>query len=295
MQEIRQLITRGRIKPALDQLEQRLAGTDLQTEITLLQARYHALERERRLGTLSNADANLERNRVVAAILELLDQAEEELDLPAGPAPAGSPPPEPEKERPSAGIYFSYAWEKEAQPPGDKETVVDQLYEALAADGFRVLRDNQTINYGGLISQFIEDLGQGDLICVFISDKYLRSSYCMHELYEIARNSKWNKSHFAGRILPVPLESIRFDDPDVLDLYFDHWEQEKDKWARFIQRRQDQVSREQSNRYHRVQEIHQHIGQLTDWLADINAGSLKLISENDFAVVKEAIVARTGG
>ena len=188
-------------------------------------------------------------------------------------------------------VYFSYA-------RGEQENIVDGLYTALLADdpSYQLLRDTMDIEYGGLISEFMQAMGKGELIVVFLSDAYIRSPYCMYELYEIARNCKFEKDLFSQKVLPVPLEQLKLDDPIFLEEYFTYWEDEKKTWQDFVQKRMERgnPSRAQSDRLFRVQEVERHLGDLADWLQDMNAARVKLLSDNDFAPIKEAIARRLG-
>lgn len=74
-QQIQTLIAQGKIKEALSLLLQ----TD--SEIINLQSRLSRLEKQDRIGTISTADANLERNRIRNALLEWLDINNTENDL----------------------------------------------------------------------------------------------------------------------------------------------------------------------------------------------------------------------
>ncbi|MDX2248000.1 MAG: caspase family protein [Bacteroidia bacterium] len=196
---------------------------------------------------------------------------------------------------PKPKIYFSYAGETDGTEKG-RSAIVDALYQTLEKENFIVIRDKMNLEYGGLISNFMEKIGRGELIVVFISDQFLRSAYCMHELYEIARNNKWEKELFSRRILPVRLEPLKLDDPASLEPYFEYWEQEVVKWHTFIKKRMEKgnVSRAQQERYMMVREISQQFGDLADWLEDIHAMTLPLLSENDFQRVKETILKRVG-
>jgi internalin A len=202
------------------------------------------------------------------------------------------PSDDPAKKTQAKKIYFSYAWGDEEERGESREKIVDELYQSLKKDGFNVLRDKMDSHYGDMISSFMQDIGMGDLIVVFVSDKYARSPYCMNELYEIARNSKFDKQLFTERILPVRVEQIKFDDPNVLDNYFDHWENEEQKWASFIKKRLQKVTEAQSRRYHMAQKINNKFGELSDWLTDINASTCKLLSQDDFQEVKDVIITR---
>lgn len=185
-------------------------------------------------------------------------------------------------------IYFSYAW-GDKEKGETREEIVNQLYDSLKEDNFEVVRDKMDLGYRGLISEFMKEIGEGDLIVVVISDKYVKSPYCMFELYEIARNCKFDKSLFARRILPIMVEFIDFSDPFILEPYFEHWEKEEQKWEEFVKKRADKISQDQFNRYEKVKLIHGNIGKLGDWLIDMNTLNPKLLSENNFEEIKKAI------
>lgn len=200
---------------------------------------------------------------------------------PIAPPPPGKPK-----------IYFSYAWGDPDETGESREKIVDELYESLTQDGFDVRRDKMSLEYGGLISTFMDEIGTG-LVVVFVSDKYARSPYCMNELFEIARNGKLDRQLFSERVLPIAVERIKFDDPDVLEIYFDHWEKEESKWVAFVQKRISQVTEAQTRRLHITKKIRQHSGDLYDWLTDMNAKTQALLRDNDFAEVKKRILALT--
>jgi len=146
-----------------------------------------------------------------------------------------------------------------------------------------------------MLSEFIKSMGEGDLVVVFLSDKYLRSEYCMHELREIGRNNKFDKMLFTKHVLPIRVEeNLKLSDPMVLDKYFDHWNEEKEKWKSFISKRLEQgnLNKSQSLRSIMIQNIHNDFGDLSDWLMDIFASTHALLSQNDYQMVREAIEKR---
>jgi len=63
--------------------------------------------------------------------------------------------------------------------------VVDELHSALETDGFHPVRDRDQIRPGDRISRFISRLTSADLVVTVVSDKYLRSFYCMYEIYRL--------------------------------------------------------------------------------------------------------------
>ena len=279
--QIRDLVGKSKLEAAIKVLAEEQLDSAVQ-----LQQRLKAMNKQLNEGVVGFDRYNTERNKISRAILDSIKY----LDLQKQEPPKRETVKE---NKPVLGekIYFSYAWGDEAT--GDRLVkLVNQMYTSLLSEGFNVLRDAMDVEYGGLISQFMKELGTGDLIVVFVSDNYAKSPYCMFELFEIARNSNWDKELFRSRILPIPLERIRFDQPEVIDHYFDHWEKEEKRWEELIKKRFSQTSEAQHQRYIKTRKINQSFGQLSDWLVDINASTTKLLSENDFQMIKEAIKNR---
>lgn len=283
MEDIKKLIGEARLKEAIDALISSVPA-HLRNDVLELQRRLNDLKREEMSGILSFDEAGRERSKITRAALALCDTANQ--------PPTTHPEASDHPVTGNAKIYFSYAWGDPNETDVSRETIVNELYDSLKTDGFQVLRDKMNIEYGGLISAFMDKIGKGDLIVVFVSDKYARSPYCMFELYEIARNNKWEKQLFASRILPVAVERIHFDDPEVLDTYFEHWEKEETKWANLIQKRLNQINEAQLKRYNNTKAINQNFGNLSDWLTDMNAKTEAILRDNDFAEVKNAILTR---
>jgi hypothetical protein len=90
--------------------------------------------------------------------------------------------------------YVSYARADGSDP--NRERDVDRLCAEAQRRGISVLRDKNDLRLGELISDFMKQLGESDKVFVFLSDKYLQSTYCMFELFELWRNSKQNKAEF---------------------------------------------------------------------------------------------------
>ena len=79
-------------------------------------------------------------------------------------------------------VFVSYAW------GGESERTVDELEQAFAARGLRVVRDKKDLGYKGSIEAFEQRIGRGQCVVLVISDKYLRSPHCMYELLKMQEN-----------------------------------------------------------------------------------------------------------
>src|SRR5512138_1764588 len=117
-------------------------------------------------------------------------------------------------------VFISYAW------GGEREAIVNQIDEALAKRGIKIIRDKRALGYKGSIKEFMERIGQGRCVIVVISDKYLRSPNCMFELVEIAENKQ-----FHDRVFPVVLSDANIYDPIKRIEYVKHWEAKRKELA----------------------------------------------------------------
>ena len=69
---------------------------------------------------------------------------------------------------------------------------------------------------------------------MFISSKYLRSPYCMFELFELWRNSKENKSDFIQKVRLFTLDGTKIGTPTEWLDYTSYWVKERDKLRKKI-------------------------------------------------------------
>jgi internalin A len=122
---------------------------------------------------------------------------------------SGNPSPQPESPdapsmltqlqfsaEPAAAIRYgvSYGW------TDDSSKRVDELCQAAEARSITILRDTTTLRLGDRIAPFMQQLASQDRIFVILSDKYLKSAYCMYELFEIWRNARFNDADFLARV-----------------------------------------------------------------------------------------------
>jgi len=193
-----------------------------------------------------------------------------------------------------AEIFFSYAWGDKQEAGDSREKIVNALYQSLSNDSFQVIRDKYNLEYKGFISDFMKRIGKGKCIIIAISQKYVKSPYCMFELYEIARNSNFDKTQFRDKVIPVMVEFVDFTSPAVIEDHLLYWENEYKKWEELIKKRAGQVSVEQMQRYDKIKMIYQNFGKLTEWIIDMNTLTPQLLSVDNFAEIKKAIIEKGG-
>ena len=72
-------------------------------------------------------------------------------------------------------------------------------------------------------------LTRADLVVAVISDKYLRSPYCMIEIYELLQRCQGDLDEMVERVVPVVLPGGEDFDPLERQVYADHWAAEEEK------------------------------------------------------------------
>ncbi len=190
------------------------------------------------------------------------------------------------KEPEQNSIFFSYAWGEE------REKIVDELYSSLKADKeYILIRDKKNLGYRELISGFMKKIGQGDCIVVVISDKYLRSEYCMFELYEIFRNSKFETDELQQKIFPIYVENISLNRPKLQQEYIKFWQEQEDDWNE-VKSTSRNFTEKQNQQFLRIKRINAELGDLLMLLSDMNALTKEILSDNNFEIIKNAIKQR---
>jgi hypothetical protein len=76
MKKVHEYIAKGRVEDALEALEE-IAPGHLQNDLLQLKNRFSKLQRDSRKGILSSSEEGLEHNKIVAAILDLVEEAED--------------------------------------------------------------------------------------------------------------------------------------------------------------------------------------------------------------------------
>lgn len=184
-------------------------------------------------------------------------------------------------------VFISYAWGEETH---ERETIVNQLDQALQKRGLKIIRDKRDLGYKGMIRQFMERIGEGSCVIVVISDKYLRSKNCMYELVEIAENKD-----FANRIFPIVLSDAKIYDGTDRIQYISHWEKKEEELEAQMRGLKNlsnlQGVNEEINDYHRFRN---EIDDLTTRLKNMNSLSPDILRESDFQQLYDALVERMG-
>jgi hypothetical protein len=180
-------------------------------------------------------------------------------------------------------IFFSYAWDQD-------EALIMQLYNSLKKDGFNVIKDKENMGYKGVISQFMNEIGAADFVIIAISDKYLKSKFCMYELYEIFKNSGMNRDVFGKKLFPVRIEeTLDLGNPDTVNGYVKYWKEQEQDWTKRVREESDTITEEQARQFQFIKRLVIDIRNILSCLSDINSLNITALKANDFADIKAAL------
>lgn len=101
-------------------------------------------------------------------------------------------------------VYISYSWANNNNTQLEKD--VDIVCNLLEKNNILYLRDkadgpNKLIDYRGDIYESEEMIGKANAVVIFLSEKYLKSDHCLHELHAILHHG-----NIVQRIFPIILE-----------------------------------------------------------------------------------------
>lgn len=138
----------------------------------------------------------------------------------------------------SLGIYslfVSYAWkDNEATESVSRETFVDwseKFSGLLQQKSLQFYRDHNDLKFGDSIDSFMTRIGKGKILIRVISDKYLKSRYCMTEALRMDKYSDSEQRIF----------TVVWEDADLANeiKYRDYWKEKCQSILEDIQKKLD--------------------------------------------------------
>lgn len=178
----------------------------------------------------------------------------------------------------NAEVFFSYAW------GGESEKIINELDNAFQRKGIVVVRDKRDLGFKGVITEFMQRIGEGNAVVAVISDKYLKSPYCMFELLEIYRNLNFQK-----RIFPVVMQDANIFDPIPRLEYLKYWQNKKKELDDAITQFGVDAITVIGDDYKMYKRIFDNYGEIINILKDINSLTPDMHRQSNFETLIEAV------
>ncbi|HEY5704555.1 MAG TPA: TIR domain-containing protein [Terrimicrobiaceae bacterium] len=191
-------------------------------------------------------------------------------------------------------VFISYAWghtsPNSSEDDRKRQEVVERMCETLGKAGWQVVRDQTDMQYGDLISAFMKTLGQADLIVVVLSDKYLRSPYCMTELHDLYVNSRQEKGDFLKHIIPLVLDDARIGTWRDRAEHAKHWHAEFQAMEKSYQH----LGERDFSLYKVMKDWHNHVSDMLAYINDVlTPHGFDEIVKDDFAALRRILSPST--
>lgn len=169
-------------------------------------------------------------------------------------------------------LFISYAW------GGESENIVNEIDKTFQEKGITITRDKRDLGFKGMITDFMNQIGKGKAVIVVISDKYLKSPYCMYELLEIYRNLE-----FQERIFPIVLGDANIFEPIPRLQYLKHWQDKKKELDDAIVQFGTDAITVIGDDYKTYKKIFDNFGEIINILKDINSLTPQMHKDSGFS------------
>jgi internalin A len=185
-------------------------------------------------------------------------------------------------------IFLSYAWGDDRSLQGrQREEVVERLCARLAVWDYEVVLDKKAMRRGDKISKFMETLARGNRVVVVLSEKYLRSVYCMSELHGIYKNARSDEDDFLGRVIPLSLDDAHISRTRDRAEHARYWENEVEQLRQYtVQQLGEEGCRELLMMCDWARAVPQMLAHIANIL---RPQGFDAIVADDFAAVKELL------
>lgn len=164
----------------------------------------------------------------------------------------------------------SYAWGDDTPDGKQRTAIVDRWCAKAEAQGVRILRDKSAIGLGERISKFMKRIGGADRVFVVLSDKYLKSPFCMFELTEVWRNSRQEDEEFLKRIRVYTLPCARIWNTLDRANYAIYWKEQYDEVEALVKTHgYDILGEADVQNFRRMKDFCRNVGDILATVADI--------------------------
>jgi len=164
---------------------------------------------------------------------------------------------------------------------------------ASSAAGYLVTRDKSHTAYRDSIKDFMQRIGCGKYIIAVVSDKYMKSEYCMYEAYRMFQSPA-----FRERVFPIVLPETDIFSFDGQADYLLHWadalETLKTKLAK-ISQASPAMAAPLTERLRDIEATTLFINDFMAQVADMNVLTSGIHLESGFEDLIAAIEARLEG
>ena len=163
----------------------------------------------------------------------------------------------------------SYAWGDKTPEGLERERIVDEFCLAAEKSGKKIIRDKTEMRVGDSLVQFMQRIGRADRVFVILSDKYLKSPFCMFELSEVWRNCRQEEEEFLGHIRVYTLPCARIWSVEERQAYARHWETRHEVLKTLMQESTSTVGLADFQEFRLARNLYPNVSDILATVADV--------------------------
>ena len=159
-----------------------------------------------------------------------------------------------------------------------------------------MLRDRSELVPGDRISRFIDRLTEGDHVVCVISDQYLRSPYCMREIFGLFLRCRKDGDRLAEVVVPIVLPEVRISTFPQRKPYLKYWADQNREYQQALADPDITVSSASAREADYVREFAENVDDILVFIKDVlMPRNLPSHFGDGFAAVRDALWRRIGG
>jgi hypothetical protein len=155
--------------------------------------------------------------------------------------------------------------------------IADDICKILRDNNVKVVRDSEDLRYKDSLTGFMQRIGQGRCVVTLISEKYLKSKYCMSEFFKLV-----NAGGMKERIVPVVLDDAGIYDSVTKVKYVEYWEGRLKEVKKALEDIDPENSRGATEDMHLYSDVSRYIGRYIEELQDFIVKPVKIQSDSEF-------------
>jgi internalin A len=159
----------------------------------------------------------------------------------------------------------SYAWNDADGTGPDREEPVRALEAEAKRLGIELLRDRTHTRFGDSIDAFMRRLTQAERVVVILSGKYLRSTYCMAELYRLWRQCQ-ERADFIRHVRVFGIGDEQIGDFKQRAEHAEYWRQRAEEMAPYAGK--NLLAPEDYDRMQEIQSWANELPRILYWVKD---------------------------
>jgi cytochrome c-type biogenesis protein CcmH/NrfG len=188
----------------------------------------------------------------------------------------------------TADVYISYAGNDGDEAfENSRDQIIQKISELLEQNNLKPKQYKTDVQYKDSVDKYKLDIAYGDYVILVVSEKYLKSEYCMNEAVALLNR---NQRGLEEKIFPLVLKDADIFNWKKKGEYIDYWHQQITELDNYLANKDQKAYISLTEQSINFREIYENIGSFIKTLAGICEPSKKLIEQNNYQVIIETII-----